>query len=275
LKILELENHAGYNLFIHIRQMATEMQKIYSLAALIILLILTISCVNKEVTETYYETENRQESYTTTEPYENLIPHKGDNPLSKNAGRTAVDILLNRTSDNNVRWAIVTASTQNPLVRTFAIQQSGKNHRISVSLSEGYPNFVLATMLNRRSPEGVKLGFQAKPLTPEQRAKISPFWTSAEDITVASQFGFSGPGGDMTFPTSTGPGYFSFDDLFNTSGWALISIFYASSAYSVDYVWDEVRVETKEVTKYRDIPAQVEKQRTVIQKVPFWEVIFD
>jgi hypothetical protein len=263
----------------------TGQMKICVLFLLISLLVVTLSCVNKEVpiTETYYETEYRQEPYTTTESYENKISHTGYNLLSQSGGGETY-IMLNRVSDRNIKWAIVTASTQYPGVRSLSIQPSGKNHRISVSLSETNPKKLLsATMSNNRSPEGTKLGFKPKPLPPYYSEMVSncqrafPFMTSGqcEESVIggaASQFGFTGSAKTVINASSAD---FLLDDLFNISGWALIDIM-SGSSYSVDYVWDEVQMETKEVTKYRDIPVQVQKQRTVMQTkaVPFWEVFF-
>jgi hypothetical protein len=253
---------------------------------MIICLVLSVSCVSKEVpvTETYYETEYRQEPYTTTESYEHKISHEGDNLLSKSGGGETY-IMLNRVGDRSIKWAIVTASTQYASIRSLAIQPSGKNQRISVSLSESNPKKLLsAIMMNSRSPEGIKLGFKSKPLPANYAAMASncqrafPFMTSSqcEESVIggaASQFGFTGSAKTVINASSAD---FLFDDLFNVSGWALIDIM-SGSSYSVDYVWDEVQMETKEVTKYRDIPVQVEKQRTVTEtkKVPFWEAIFD
>jgi len=45
---------------------------------------------------------------------------------------------------------------------------------------------------------------------------------------------------------------------------------------SVQIVWADQTVENRTVTKERQVPYQVEKQRTVMQmkKVPFWEALF-
>ena len=75
---------------------------------------------------------------------------------------------------------------------------------------------------------------------------------------------------------------FSFDEMFETDGWALIyitSLPFQTRCFltmSVDYVWDDVETGTREATKYRDVPVQVEKQRTVTEtrQVPFWQAIF-
>lgn len=247
--------------------------------------IVTLSCVTKEfpITETYYETEYQQELYTTTEPYEHKISHQEDNLLSNSYGGETY-ILLNRVSDRSINWAIVTASNQYPVVRSLAIQSLGKNHRISASLSDNNPKKLLsAAMLNSRSQEGIKLGFKPKALPPGYAEMISncqrayPFLNSdqcAEAVIggAASQFGFTGLGKGVVNASSAD---FLFDDLFNISGWALVDIL-SDSSYSVYYVWDEVQMETKEVTKYRNVPVQVQKQRTVIKtkEVPFWEAFF-
>jgi hypothetical protein len=258
---------------------------------MIVCLVLSVSCVSKEVpvTETYYETEYQQEPYTTTESYEQVISHKGDNLLSE-SDWTSTYILLNEVSDRSIKWAIVTVEDQYPIVHSLAIQSSGKNHRISVSsLESGSKKLLSVTVQNGRSSEGIKLGFKPKPLPPFNYTtemiyncqRAFPFMSINDceeaiksNITggAAQQFGFAGIGETVY---NVGSVDFLFDDLFNTRGWALISITNIGP-YSVDYVWDEVQVETKEVTKYRDIPVQVEKQRTVTEtkKVPFWEAVF-
>ena len=252
---------------------------------IIISLVLSVSCVNKEVpvTETYYETEYRQEPYTTTESYENKISHKGDNLLSQSNGGWTY-ILLNRASNRSINWAVVTALSEYPAVRSLPIQPSGENQRISVSLIKMDSNKLLScSMANNRSPEGIKLGFKPKALPPDYSERISdckryyPFMTHddcVEAVTggASSSFDFMEGGRAILRAYSAD---FSFDELFNTSGWELIHIM-SGSSYSVDYMWDEVQIETREVTKYNNVPVQVQKQRTVMQikKVPFWEAIF-
>ena len=75
---------------------------------------------------------------------------------------------------------------------------------------------------------------------------------------------------------------FSFDEMFQTDGWALICItslpftIHCSLTMSIDYMWDDVEIGTREVTKYREVPVQVEKQRTVTnyEKISVWEWLF-
>jgi len=75
----------------------------------------------------------------------------------------------------------------------------------------------------------------------------------------------------------------SFEEMFQKDGWGLVYItslpwtIQCALDMSIEYVWDDVEVATRDVTKYRDVPVQVEKQRTVTEtkKVPFWEAIFD
>lgn len=75
------------------------------------------------------------------------------------------------------------------------------------------------------------------------------------------------------------PYEFPVDVMFQKGEWCLLMLQPLSclkDTVMIDYVYDDVESHTQEITKYRQIPHQVEKQRTVMQtkKVPFWEAIF-
>jgi hypothetical protein len=68
---------------------------------------------------------------------------------------------------------------------------------------------------------------------------------------------------------------FPLEVMFQKGEWCLLEVS-ATEMISIDYIWDSVENRTREATKTRQVPYQVEKQRTVMQtkKVPFWEVVF-
>lgn len=49
-----------------------------------------------------------------------------------------------------------------------------------------------------------------------------------------------------------------------------------SFSFEFTYEWTDVEIETKEVTEYREVPVEVEKQRTVTkyEKVSMWQLLF-
>jgi hypothetical protein len=67
--------------------------------------------------------------------------------------------------------------------------------------------------------------------------------------------------------------------VFDTTGlteFAILDTWYMYPISAFQLLWTDEVIEKKTVTKEKQIPYQVEKQRTVMQtkKVPFWEVVF-
>jgi hypothetical protein len=263
----------------------TDIIKIITCLLFIILClpVAILSCVNKEVSviETYIENETQKVPYTTTETSTYTESHLGGNILTEEDSIGAY-ILINRVSDTSIKWAIVNGEKQNPTVHTFKTESPDKEQKISITLWNKKDDLPAITMWNDRSSDGIKLGFQPFPLPAHYTDLIYdcqrklPFLTFDQCkqmfINVESLYGFDESVGGSVGKSNVA---FTFNQMFNKSGWALIRIF-AQADYSLDYEWDEVQTKTTEVTKYNDVSTPVEKQRTVTKtvQVPFWEAWF-
>lgn len=245
------------------------------------ILILSISCVSKDVqvTETYYETEFRSEPYQSTEMYEIKNPH---NTTIYNANETIdpdyVHLLFNKVDGSSIRWASVSSGTSFPVINEIRLRYEEKNLRITVK-RKGPSRVCLIN--NGRNPEAVKLGF--KPMNvvktnemvqaAQLRLGISPEFVDYILDLVAIGYG------NYNIFQHREEGQpnmieFTFNEMFNLENWALITIH--PKPMTVDFVWDDIQIKSREITKYRQIPVQIQKQRTVTQtkQVPFWETIF-
>lgn len=224
-----------------------------------------------------------------------------------------VYLLFNKDTDGNIRWASVSPGNEFPLVKTFKPEPKGQNHRISVVVMESQSDCPLVAYLSvDRDPEAQKLGFNPIEGVSKALSEVYP-WLHGNELqflTSSMAFGYvrqntntlamTGlqkgnvteycvrmPDGTVTVYKVEGPLVeFPFEDMFQRDQWAFIQVFgnkvddsgkvlsdNCLFNVSVDYVWDDVSIGTREVTKYRESPIQVEKQRTVTQtkKVPFWE----
>lgn len=263
---------------------------------IVILLIFTVSCVNKEVpvTETYYETEyttdNRTETYTTTEDVV-VKTIEGSNILSpKSQWRT--------------NWIYIGDQNIGYFTDYYGYDISTQEHtfsRIEISLNAN-------PQLNKGQIEVVNL-------TDACSDKNIPNagWIFGKEPTQASTAPFIPiEGCQFLAPHSIGNGgdpktwIIGFNALINEQGRFLgmftigfnkgdsilcgtkgVKEFAILSCVNpelrppdVKLIWSDDIIEKRIVTKERQvsyqIPLQVEKQRTVMQtkKVPFWEAIF-
>ena len=329
------------------------MKKLNVLAGvfLISLLAFVASCVTKEcqVTQTYYETEMRQEAYTATEQYEIKTPHSATIFQIEDEYLTPhLLFLFNHDSDGTVRWSSALTSSQQG--KTFKPEPEGRNHRICLTaprVSVASPEYatdqaVVVGLMTGRQQAAMALGFKPRePACPEAvfgrafaiqlhpdlvrglrmaresliatlegieyeiptyRARLLADYPDKQEVIerlypvptnhVATvlldlcRVGYFGSPSEIVKEEDLSalqhPIEFSFDEMFDTDAWALIyitSLPFETRCYltmSIDYVWDDVEIGTREVTKYRDVPVQVEKQRTVTEtrQVPFWEATF-
>jgi len=177
-------------------------------------LVLTTSCVSKEysVTETYYETEMRQESYVVTERY----------------------------------------------VTEQLVQKSEV-------LFEGDCYVVEAVLFTINRSDATLLGtFEGPP---------GAFRIFTSHHPPAGKMKYESLGGRGTFDISLGPG--EYHTAFSPHPGMEGGMYHLR----LTLVWTELEeaTEQKQATKYREVPVQVEKQRTVVEtrKVPIWELILD
>jgi hypothetical protein len=210
--------------------------------ALIISLVFTVSCVNKEVKETYYETENRTEfkteTYTTTENI--IVSTEGQAKL-----------FPWHTSQWNAYFNAEGLTSGLMCVYYYQIDPSKykyANSQVRIKLSSQADGY-LGVWDNTGLP---MVGEVWKIKDYPERVLIF------EPMEADAEFSFYANGIEW------------FTILANT--WNL------SAISSVKLVWTENTIEPRTVTKERQVPYltpyQVEKQRTVIQKVPFWKAIF-
>ena len=294
-RLIEFKDYGAYNESTLRDAGGVEMKRLGLLSVVAITLVFIVSCVSKEVpvTEIYYETEYRQESYTVLEqtPHSTTLMQISE----ENLGEIYL-FLFNMDNSGNIYWARVTYRGFSD-IKTFKPEGSGQNHRVSIAGPKDCGcSQVEYTLLIGRSAEAIVAGFRPieSPLekqlgTTQQKAHYRS-WIEKEGPSIqyfqALQItGYSsGPqeGFGMLGDSNV---EFSFDKMFKKDGWALIEINpqYAtkyglcglgcSLTTSISYVYDDIG---KESTKYREVPVQVQKQRTVTQtkKIPFWEAIF-
>jgi hypothetical protein len=294
------------------------MKKLGLLFVMVISLVFTVSCVSKEVpvTENYYETEYRTETYTTTEEYQIKTPHSTTiYQFDGYYNDLFVLLLFNKDSDGNIHWARVSPGTSFPDIKTFKPELKGQNNRISIEVTGLYGGNPLQVYLDSgRDSEATKLGFKPLPLPNITRdvfkralPLVPNFWIDSliawdafgygDNNTIKSgvqveniiNYEIKMPDGTTEKYTTTEKSIeFLLDEMFLKEQWSLITIMWEGPTSMLweghnpeinmvtNYIWDDVSLNTREVTKYRELPEQVEKQRTVMQtkKVPFWEAIF-
>jgi len=264
------------------------------LAIVLTAMALLTGCVSKEVPviQKYIDTEIRSEPYQVTEQYEIKTPHItslytiDESELARfkllqfNVPYP-VHILLNKVGGGTVKWAIVGRRGYDLLrIYQFTVNDQDTNARVSIKFDNNESKSLCIQSISREN-RAVQNGFQ--PLVGSAiESRLAGYHALQSSSTLFDDMlrdqwstGYT----DTRSQTCTSelkpeeianPIEFSIDKLFKVEDWALISI---RSPASVSYVWDSVQEGTRQVTKYRDIPYQVEKQRTVIvtKSVPFWE----
>jgi hypothetical protein len=274
------------------------MKKLGLLFVVAISLVFTVSCVSKEVpvTETYYETEYKTESYTALEqtPHSTTLMQINE----ENIGEIYL-FLFNMDNSGNINWAQATYRGFSG-IKTFKPESSGQNHRVSITGTKDCGcGQVGCTLLVGRTSEAIAAGFRpiestlVQPLETAQQKAFYHSWLEKEGPYIQYMEALNITGYDLSDQEGSGMlgdsnVEFSFDKMFKKDGWALIEIspWYETNpekgllctpgcilTISISYIYDDIG---RESTKYREVPVQVQKQRTVTQtkKVPFWEAIF-
>jgi hypothetical protein len=276
------------------------MKKIGLLFVMVISFIFTVSCVSKEVpiTETYYETEYKTESYTeiVKEGEDELKPEihwdcelmqiLEQHPELCDGSETFQGVWY-------LGYKLPKHSSSKVIIQTW--DNSSRNRMVSANnvTTAGYtikPPICKSLYTTYISPgtQGYKEWRSPNVFPYEERAFnewLGQFNTKIPDSELGSQF-------SCTCPTIRG----CVDDKkleyqFDTTGVNSLEIIIAGKEFSIDYFGNISFPETigiagpiksiklywsDEVTKQRQVPYQVEKQRTVMQtkQVPFWEAIF-
>lgn len=248
------------------------------------LLVFAASCITKEipVTEVYVEIEYQPETYTSTEEYE-VKTTKSSNlfQMQREVESDTFLFLFNRDKNGNIRWSPWTLSGGTE-VNTFAPMTTGQNHRIAITGTNR--NGVTVALYIGRDPAAIAKDFGALNVTPKPTSErvfklvlmTHPELSPGYEMQAA---GYQVPRTRHDPMGAAGVEYF-FDEMFARDGWAMVEVnAYNANCYltlSIDYLWDDVKIMTGEVTKTREVATEVQKERTVIktQKVPFWEVLF-
>lgn len=260
---------------------------------LTILPVLILSCVTKETpaTETYQETEYQQETYTATEEYEVKTPYSSNLfHMEKEVDSETLLFLFNKGKDGNIRWTQWTPFGSTA-VNTFEPKTAGQNHRIAITgtqykapLKEKRSEVTVELFIGR-DPAAIAKDFNALNAAPKGMSEqifrlVLMDHPELLDGVAIQAAGYVGSTTARDDPIGTAGIEYSFDEMFARDGWAMVAVDAVEArcifTLSVDYVWDDVKIETRQVTKSREIPIQVQKERTVIktQKVPFWEALF-
>ena len=286
---------------------------VFLVAAVGVALFLPLKTVSVEVIETYYVTETRQEPYVAIEEYEIKTPHSAAIfEIDKEYLGEYFLLLFHRDTAKSVQWCRVMLKG-NSLVETITLKATGQNHRIRVigeltgrgetiwwegGLYGSNPQTpipwepLVARLRVGRSPAAIEHGFRQVDISPEglkpHKKVLYKLWAESQipEIVYMSEVeaaGYRDPDTSTYYPklgSINGTGIeFYFDEMFERDSWALIEIgkFGVSSplTMSVDYVWDDVEIGTREVTKYREVPVEVEKQKTVTkyEKASIWELL--
>lgn len=240
---------------------------------IIISLVFTVSCVTKElpVTETYYETEYKTETYTETE---NVVVKTVDgkeylNPVDK--WQTNLYFLPGGASPGKLAF---------PSVYELTYYYGYEITSAAYSRSRVEINFYSTALRQEGEIRVIDLtGVGQVPHKPEppMRKFITETWGKKwlDDLNAV-----------VTNPERilgnllTGTGEAKNQIIFDASGITVFAIFANTwnqyAVKSVELIWSDDTIEPKTITKERQVPVQVEKQRTVttIEKIPIWEAVF-
>jgi hypothetical protein len=252
------------------------MKKLSLLFVAVISIVFTVSCVSKEVpvTETYYETAYRTETYTTTE----------DVPINSDEGTTNLSpkkqwygewFLKDCTITPRHGWGDL------HLTKYYGYDISADQHsksQIKIDYrSTGFATvnlqvFDLSKVGQISQPNSYHIGTlgqweEGTYIPAPQEEEWLKRWCNPENILAICD------PKKTTYILDSG----------NISQFAIVSSKFAPMTIvggmdiqSIQLVWSDQTVEKQIVIKEKQVPYQVEKQRTVMQtkKVPFWEAIF-
>jgi hypothetical protein len=252
-----------------------KMKKLNLLATLsiIICLVPTASCVSKEmpVTETYYETEYRTESYTTTE----------DAVINIKEGVT--DLVPTKQWWEN--WFIDIDNYRITPYRGILTKYTTKYYGYDLRQNQHSKSQIKITC---QPPVAIYGSLAIFDLS--DTGQVSSYamgqgeWGEEEQENIFGTLrSWCAPENLLnTCVIGNKTGYVGYFDSENIEQFAIVLSYMSLAAYasieppSVQLIWADQTIEKKTVTKERQVPYQVERQRTVTQtkKVPFWEVIF-
>lgn len=240
---------------------------------LVIWLLFTASCVTREVpvTETYYETEYQTETYTETE---NVVTQTVDGkerlgtvdrwqtnlyflPGGASPGKLAFPSVYELTYYFGYEIPITEHSRSRVEINFYstALKQEGEIRVIDLTGVGQIPH----------KPEPPMKAFITETWGKQWLDDLNAVATNPERILGSIVTGTgTETENQITFDT---PGITEFAIFANT--WN------QNTLKSVELVWSDDTIESRTVTKERQVPVQVEKERTVttIEKVPVWEVI--
>jgi hypothetical protein len=246
--------------------------KLVLLSAIILLLIpVTVSCVDKlvEVTDTYYETEYKPVQQTETyKETENVV-------VKTVTGKEYIRPI--------VKWAgyHLINSPDMELIHYYGYQITPLPHqrtKVKIALSPGAlddkGNITVYNMTGMGLTTVIPTEVYPYPgyWSPRQVDWFYAFNSKLSSARILAST-LTGP-----YPPGTVSRYLEFDAKGVYEFAILANTFYYESVDMVSLNWEDDIVESREVTKERQVtiqvPEQVEKQRTVqkIIQVPVWEL---
>jgi hypothetical protein len=245
------------------------MKKLGLLFAMVITIVFTVSCVTKEVpmTETYYETEYNTESYIEVgeEQQEDLMPKWTQQAYAYLAGfkfgelgeshYDGYEISTAKLSKSQVKLILDSLSQKPAHFGPWAIQVvdltglgllTAPPPRNPWEEKTVWENGVKKIIVSPKTQEWLD---NLNAITTDPKRAIS-FTTSEDNLGLEIMVDVTGVEEFMVITCTIQDRYPVIE--------------------KVQLIWSE------EVTKERQVPYQVEKQRTVVQteKVPFWQTIF-
>jgi hypothetical protein len=240
---------------------------------IIISLVFTVSCVTKEipVTETYYETEYKTETYTETENVvvKTLEEKVRLDPVDR--WQTNLYFLPGGASPGKLAFPSVYELTY-----YYGYEITSAEH----SRSRVEINFYSSALRQEGEIRVIDLtGAGQIPHKPEppMRAFITETWGQKwlDDLNAV----ITNPErimGDFLTGTDEVKNQIIFDAAGVTAFAILANTWNSYAIRNVELIWSDDTIEPKTVTKERQVPVQVEKQRTVttIEKIPVWEAVF-
>jgi hypothetical protein len=272
-KLIEFEDYGAYNEFIFQRAGGAEMKKLGLLFIVVISLVFTVSCVDKEVpvTETYseteYKTEYKMETYTTTE----------DVVVKTTEGKTYIEpilkwqtgLYLSRVGSGigmSHYYGYEISTAEHPRVKIeVSVSQSALKQRGGIAVCD-------LTGLGQipHVPESTDVGnyksgvYVPPPIVQEWLDQVNSVLTNS-----ARTLGY--------LDTNTGSDRIVFDANGIKEFCIIANTWIERPISGVQLVWADDVIEPRTVSKEREVPYQVpyqvEKQRTVMEtkQVPFWE----
>ncbi len=206
-------------------------------------LFIPIITVPMKITETYYETDIRYEPYVTTEKSQILTQHQAI--VYSNEWYLPSEMcvfIIPNNPDNSIQYVIGDSAFLAGLrtwqrlltgIQTIESEPNSRNHRISVDIHSGE---LLAAIKPIQLYANVRVEISSADVSERIGDEQLEYYLNnlPHDCNTLMIYLNRTPAGD-------------------------------SVSMSVNYEWDTIQTGTQEVTKYHEVPAQVEKQRTVTE----------